>query len=104
MDLNLPKLSGIEATRRITQASSQIAILVLTMFEDDDSVFGAMRAGARGYPSKARKKRRSSGRSASSRRRGDLQPAYRAAPGAILRQHAPHHPGERVSRIDGARA
>jgi DNA-binding NarL/FixJ family response regulator len=49
MDLNLPKLSGIEATRRITQASPQIAILVLTMLEDDDSVFGAMRAGARGY-------------------------------------------------------
>jgi DNA-binding NarL/FixJ family response regulator len=49
MDLNLPKLSGIEATRRITQASPHIAILVLTMLEDDDSVFGAMRAGARGY-------------------------------------------------------
>jgi DNA-binding NarL/FixJ family response regulator len=49
MDLNLPKLSGIEATRRITQANPQIAILVLTMLEDDDSVFGAMRAGARGY-------------------------------------------------------
>src|SRR5215470_3715000 len=49
MDLNLPKLSGVEATRRITQANPQIAILVLTMLEDDDSVFGAMRAGARGY-------------------------------------------------------
>jgi DNA-binding NarL/FixJ family response regulator len=49
MDLNLPKLSGVEATRRITQTSPQIAILVLTMLEDDDSVFGAMRAGARGY-------------------------------------------------------
>jgi DNA-binding NarL/FixJ family response regulator len=49
MDLNLPTLSGVEATRRITQANPQIAILVLTMLEDDDSVFGAMRAGARGY-------------------------------------------------------
>jgi DNA-binding NarL/FixJ family response regulator len=49
MDLNLPKLSGVEATRRIIQTSPQIAILVLTMLEDDDSVFGAMRAGARGY-------------------------------------------------------
>ncbi|HEX3270885.1 MAG TPA: response regulator transcription factor [Ktedonobacterales bacterium] len=49
MDLNLPKLSGIEATRRITQDNPQVAILVLTMLEDDDSVFGAMRAGARGY-------------------------------------------------------
>jgi DNA-binding NarL/FixJ family response regulator len=49
MDLNLPKLNGVEATRRITLANPQIAILVLTMLEDDDSVFGAMRAGARGY-------------------------------------------------------
>jgi len=49
MDLNLPELSGIEATRRITQANPKIAVLALTMLEDDDSVFGAMRAGARGY-------------------------------------------------------
>jgi DNA-binding NarL/FixJ family response regulator len=49
MDLNLPGISGIEATRRILQASPHIAILVLTMLEEDDSVFGAMRAGARGY-------------------------------------------------------
>src|SRR6478752_6351712 len=49
IDLNLPNVRGNEATRRITQASPQIAILVLTMLEDDDSVFGAMRAGARGY-------------------------------------------------------
>jgi len=49
MDLNMPELDGIEATRRIVQASPLIGILVLTMFEDDDSVFAAMRAGARGY-------------------------------------------------------
>lgn len=49
MDLHMPRLNGIEATRRILQASSHIGILVLTMLEDDDSVFGAMRAGARGY-------------------------------------------------------
>lgn len=49
MDLRLPRLSGIEATRRIVQASPRIAVLVLTMLEDDESVFGAMRAGARGY-------------------------------------------------------
>lgn len=49
MDLNLPDISGIEATRRILHTNPQIAILALTMLEDDASVFGAMRAGARGY-------------------------------------------------------
>jgi DNA-binding NarL/FixJ family response regulator len=49
MDLNMPGISGVEATRRITSASPQAGILVITMFEDDDSVFAAMRAGARGY-------------------------------------------------------
>ena len=49
MDLHMPRLNGIEATRHILQASPHIGILVLTMLEDDDSVFGAMRAGARGY-------------------------------------------------------
>lgn len=49
MDLHMPGLNGIEATRAILRASPHISILVLTMFEDDDSVFAAMRAGARGY-------------------------------------------------------
>ena len=49
MDLNMPKTNGIEATRRILAKSPQVGILMLTMFEDDDSIFAAMRAGARGY-------------------------------------------------------
>ena len=49
MDINMPGVNGIEATRRILTTSPHIGILILTMFEDDDSVFAAMRAGARGY-------------------------------------------------------
>ncbi len=49
MDLRMPDLDGIEATRRVSRSVSSAAVVVLTMFEDDDSVFAAMRAGARGY-------------------------------------------------------
>ncbi len=49
MDLNMPKVTGIEATRRVLEASPGIGILVLTMFEDDKSILAAMRAGAHGY-------------------------------------------------------
>lgn len=49
MDLQMPKMSGVEATRRILAARPGTAILVVTMFDDDDSVFSAVRAGARGY-------------------------------------------------------
>lgn len=49
MDVNMPGLNGVDATRRITQADPEQAVLMLTMFDDADSVFAAMRAGARGY-------------------------------------------------------
>src|SRR3712207_4768440 len=49
MDLKMPGMNGIEATREVLRASPRTGVLVLTMFEDDDSVFAAMRAGAKGY-------------------------------------------------------
>src|SRR5262245_16617588 len=49
MDLRMPEMSGIEATRRIIAADPSVGVLILTMSEDDDSLFAAMRAGARGY-------------------------------------------------------
>jgi DNA-binding NarL/FixJ family response regulator len=49
MDLNMPNVTGIEATRRVLEASPDVAVLMLTMFEDDKSIFAAMRAGAHGY-------------------------------------------------------
>ncbi|HUR06365.1 MAG TPA: response regulator transcription factor, partial [Nonomuraea sp.] len=49
MDLRMPRLDGVRATERIVAACPQTHVLVLTMHEDDESVFAAMLAGARGY-------------------------------------------------------
>jgi DNA-binding NarL/FixJ family response regulator len=49
MDINMPGLNGIYATQQILEKFPQIGIIMLTMLEDDTSVFNAMRAGARGY-------------------------------------------------------
>ena len=49
MDLQMPRTNGVEATRRVLLENPGIGVIVLTMFDDDDSVFTAMRAGARGY-------------------------------------------------------
>ena len=49
MDINMPTLNGIEATERIVATSPHIGVVVLTMLEDDESVFASLRAGARGY-------------------------------------------------------
>jgi DNA-binding NarL/FixJ family response regulator len=49
MDIKMPGINGIEATREVLSTNPNIGILVVTMLEDDDSVFAAMRAGARGY-------------------------------------------------------
>jgi DNA-binding NarL/FixJ family response regulator len=49
MDVQMPDLNGVDATRQVLEMSPHIGVLMLTMFEDDDSVFAAMRVGARGY-------------------------------------------------------
>jgi DNA-binding NarL/FixJ family response regulator len=49
MDVRMPDLDGVEASRRIAATSPDVAVLVLTMHDDDETVFAALRAGARGY-------------------------------------------------------
>jgi DNA-binding NarL/FixJ family response regulator len=49
MDINMPGLNGIDATRRIVDEAKDINVLVMTMHDDDEAVFAAIRAGARGY-------------------------------------------------------
>jgi DNA-binding NarL/FixJ family response regulator len=45
MDINMPGLNGIDATRRIVDGSDQVNVLVMTMHDDDEAVFAAIRAG-----------------------------------------------------------
>jgi DNA-binding NarL/FixJ family response regulator len=49
MDIQMPGINGIQATRQIVNKDPEVGIIVVTMYKDDDSVFAAMRAGARGY-------------------------------------------------------
>ncbi len=52
MDLRMPRCDGIEATRRLSVSHPQVKVIALTTFADDESVLGALRAGARGYLTK----------------------------------------------------
>ena len=52
MDLRMPRLDGIEATRRLRERGPEVRVIALTTYADDESVLGALRAGARGYLTK----------------------------------------------------
>lgn len=52
MDLRMPRMDGIEATRRLRERHPEVRVIALTTFADDESVLGALRAGARGYLTK----------------------------------------------------
>jgi DNA-binding NarL/FixJ family response regulator len=52
MDLRMPRLDGIEATRRLRESHPEVRVIALTTYADDESVLGALRAGARGYLTK----------------------------------------------------
>jgi DNA-binding NarL/FixJ family response regulator len=49
MDVQMPDMNGLEATRRLVAASPQVGVIIVTMFEDDETLFAALRAGAKGY-------------------------------------------------------
>jgi len=86
MDLQLPDISGIAATREILAASPNTKILVVTLFEDDDSVFLALRAGARLCFERHRRGRDDPGNPGGRERRGDLQPPDRDASARLFRR------------------
>jgi DNA-binding NarL/FixJ family response regulator len=49
MDINLPRMSGIECTRQLKQRQPDLSIMVLTVYDDDEKIFESLKAGARGY-------------------------------------------------------
>ena len=49
MDINLPRMSGIECTRKLKQLRSDLSIVMLTVYDDDEMIFESLKAGARGY-------------------------------------------------------
>jgi DNA-binding NarL/FixJ family response regulator len=93
-------VGGIEATRRILRTSPHIAILVISMFEDDDSVFAALQAGARGYLLKGALKAEIL-RSIRAVASGEaiFGPFDRQAPHTVLRRSAPECPAGRLPEL-----
>ena len=82
----MPEMDGLAAIREIGRVAPDVAVLVLTMFDDEDSLFAAMRAGARGYVVKGAEQDEIAPRHPRGRgRRGDLLAGGRSARAALLR-------------------
>ena len=105
MDIQMPGVSGIEATRQILHTSPHIRILVVTMFEDDQlGVHGHARWGTR-LCAQGRQPGGDAARDPGGRqRRGDLQPVYRHAHARLLQRPATHGVPACLARADRPRA
>ena len=79
MDLAMPDTDGFSATAEISRVAPDVAVLILTMSDDDITMTKAMRAGARGYLLKGATKEEICGPNGSRRRRSDLRPGRRSA-------------------------
>ena len=104
MDINMPGLNGIDATRRIVDASEDVKVLVMTMHDDDEAVFAAIRAGARGYHLKGRPGRDASSDPVGRERRGHLRAGDRQPAAAIPRSDARTRPEPSISAAHRPRA
>jgi CheY-like chemotaxis protein len=92
MDLCMPRVDGVEATRRLRASHPEIKVVVLTTYADDRSVIDALRAGALGYLTKGRRRRRDPAGPAARRERPGVRGPGRAdAPGRSDRHHRHSH-------------
>ena len=94
MDINMPGLNGIDATRQIVDESEDINVLVMTMHDEDEAVFAAIRAGHAATSSASRARRNATRDPLCRERRGNLRAGNRR-PAAAVPRHATRRPYSR---------